>query len=149
MLYGDQGAGLRRETVVCCRDGLVPIRDRGRYHDVELKLAGGGIWLDEWVTTLAVGKPVTNGVEIYVADTCGGIPEARLRTIWQIGQTDKAASRRRHLGFGLWWVRSFSRRVGGMADVKSPVEVEGEQGCQFSLRLPLRGRRPPGLDTVA
>jgi putative methionine-R-sulfoxide reductase with GAF domain len=99
----------------------------------------------EWVTRPKLGRPARSGVEVYVADTCGGISEGRQRTMWEIGATEKRAAKRRHLGFGLWWVRAFAQRSGGGVEVESPVEVEGQEGCRFTLRLPEKCRRPSRL----
>jgi GAF domain-containing protein len=93
-----------------------------------------------WETTTKAGNRIENGVEFYIKDSCGGIPESKLKTLWDFGTTSKNSMKHKHLGFGLWWVKAFVERLGGAVTVHPHVNVEGQQGCQFTVSLPLRSR---------
>jgi GAF domain-containing protein len=99
------------------------------------------IGLDKWVTRPKTDRPITNGVEITVEDTCGGIPADRFGKIWQIESAEKTEFRHRHLGFGLWWVKAFVERVGGEISAEPEVSVNNEVGCRFTVRIPIETRR--------
>lgn len=97
-----------------------------------------------WTSSDRAGNTTVSGVEIYVEDTCGGIPAARRRTLWEIDRAAKTEARFRHIGFGLWWIRAFVERVGGTVEVEPETIVEGVRGCRFTVRVPFKFRHGSG-----
>jgi signal transduction histidine kinase len=97
-----------------------------------------------WTSTDRAGNTIQSGVEIYVEDTCGGIPLPKRRTLWEIGGAAKTEGRLRHLGFGLWWIKAFVERIGGTVEVEPDTIVDGVRGCRFTVRLPFKFRRGNG-----
>jgi GAF domain-containing protein/CheY-like chemotaxis protein len=71
-------------------------------------------------------------VIVTVRDTGPGIPPHIEEKIFHMGTTTKRGG----MGYGLWWSRTFLRRLGGDIVLKS---VEGE-GCTFTVTLPVRLR---------
>ena len=69
-------------------------------------------------------------VIVTVTDTGPGIPLEMQDKVFNIGTTTKRGG----MGFGLWWSRTFLRRLGGNIMVKS----EEGQGCTFTVTLPIR-----------
>jgi signal transduction histidine kinase/DNA-binding response OmpR family regulator len=68
-------------------------------------------------------------VEVVVQDTGPGIPSEMRDRIFQMGTTTKPGG----TGFGLWWSRTFLRRLGG--DLL--LESQGGRGCVFQVLLPI------------
>ena len=75
------------------------------------------------------GWVADGGVEVAVADTGRGIPEALHDKIFDPDFSKHTRGRR---GFGLWWVRTFVQRFGGAIGVTSTPGL----GSIFTLRLP-------------
>jgi GAF domain-containing protein/CheY-like chemotaxis protein len=67
-------------------------------------------------------------VEVVVRDTGPGIPPEIRDKIFQIGATSKPGG----TGFGLWWSRTFLRRLGGDIELG---KADGK-GCAFRVLLP-------------
>lgn len=98
-----------------------------------------------WTTTARRTAPIVNGVEFYVEDSCGGISDERCERLFELGSTKKRPGTHTGLGYGLWWVKSFVERVGGVVIVEPRVKVEGRDGCRFTVRLPIKCRPPPSI----
>lgn len=110
---------------------------------IEALPGGGTIWIGtgKWVTTPRSAEPIVSGVEVTVTDTCGGIPSERLATLWEIDRTTKSSAKKRHLGFGLWWVKAYVERMGGTVTVDPRIETASGTGCRFTVRLPMKARQ--------
>lgn len=91
-----------------------------------------------WVIEQAREKPVV-GVEIRISDTGIGISEDIKDKIFEITTSQK--KHRQGMGFGLWWVRAFTDRIGGELGF---VSREG-QGTTFWLRIPKHSKRPESI----
>ena len=74
---------------------------------------------DSWVTAC-------------IEDDGPGIPPDRQDEIFEFDVETGAREQTRGLGFGLWWVRTLMRRLGGSIRVES----DGRHGTTFWLRLP-------------
>ncbi len=70
-------------------------------------------------------------VEIEVADTGIGIPQAMQKHIFELGHTDKPEGQVG--GYGLFWVALTLQRLNGDISVKSQEGV----GTTFTVKLPL------------
>jgi GAF domain-containing protein/FixJ family two-component response regulator len=68
-------------------------------------------------------------IEVTVEDTGPGIPAGVRDKVFQMGTTTKPGG----TGFGLWWSRTFLRRLGGDIMIDS---CDGN-GCVFRLTLPI------------
>jgi signal transduction histidine kinase len=81
--------------------------------------------------TLTVGTRRANDrhIEVVVRDTGPGIPADIRGQIFHMGTTTKVGSS----GFGLWWSRTFLRRLGG----DMMLESSGPKGCVFRVTLPV------------
>ena len=74
-------------------------------------------------------------VVVTVKDTGPGIPPHVREKIFRLGTTTKRGG----MGYGLWWSRTFLRRLGG--DIA--LESQEGQGCVFTVTLPIsEGGRP-------
>jgi signal transduction histidine kinase len=71
-------------------------------------------------------------VEITVSDSGPGIPPELHDRIFEFNVSGRGKSRPDKLGFGLWWVKTVMRRLGGAVSVES----DGQHGAAFRLRLP-------------
>jgi signal transduction histidine kinase len=83
---------------------------------------------------LAESAPETNSadcLEVTVTDTGPGIPPAIKSQLFQFGTTTKQTGRGG--GYGLWWVRTWLRRLGG--DIHHDETYGG--GARFLITLPL------------
>jgi len=69
---------------------------------------------------------------VTVKDTGPGIPSHIREKVFHMGTTTK----QRGMGYGLWWSRTFLRRLGGDIVLES---VEGK-GCIFTVTLPISGK---------
>jgi signal transduction histidine kinase len=67
-------------------------------------------------------------IVVTVKDTGPGIPLHIREKIFRLGTTTKPGG----MGYGLWWSRTFLRRLGG--DIA--VESEEGRGCVFTVTLP-------------
>jgi GAF domain-containing protein/two-component sensor histidine kinase len=74
-------------------------------------------------------------VTIWVEDDGTGIPLDRQDAIFEFDAVSSARERSHSLGFGLWWVRTLMRRLGGSIRVES----DGQRGTTFRVRLPRAG----------
>ena len=77
------------------------------------------------------GKAGPQWVEVAVSDSGPGIPPEFHNQIFELNFS-RSASYPGKLGFGLWWVKTLMRRLGGAVIVES----DGEHGTTFRLRLP-------------
>jgi signal transduction histidine kinase len=68
-------------------------------------------------------------VIVTVTDTGTGIPPQIQEKLFHMGTTTKRGG----MGYGLWWSRTFLRRLGG--DIT--VESEEGKGCTFTVALPI------------
>jgi GAF domain-containing protein len=68
-------------------------------------------------------------IVVTVQDTGPGIPLHIREKIFRLGTTTKPGG----MGYGLWWSRTFLRRLGG--DIA--VESEEGRGCVFTVTLPM------------
>jgi signal transduction histidine kinase len=68
-------------------------------------------------------------VVVTVQDTGPGIPPRIRDRLFRMGTTTKPGG----MGYGLWWSRTFLRRLGG--DIA--VESEEGRGCVFTVTLPI------------
>jgi GAF domain-containing protein/DNA-binding response OmpR family regulator len=68
-------------------------------------------------------------VEVVVRDSGPGIPEELRERVFEMGATTKPGG----TGFGLWWSRTFVRRLGG--DLL--LEKHDGEGCLFRVLLPI------------
>jgi len=73
-----------------------------------------------------------------VADTGPGIEASQHEEIFRLGFGSKAG--KGHLGYGLWWTRTFLKRLGGEIHLESQVG----QGSTFTIVLPVV--QVPGRD---
>jgi signal transduction histidine kinase len=71
-------------------------------------------------------------VEITVSDSGPGIPPELHDNIFELNYSNRGKSRPGKLGFGLWWVKTVMRRLGGSVSVES----DGRHGAAFRLLLP-------------
>ena len=72
-------------------------------------------------------------VQILFTDTGIGIPEDQREKIFDLFvSSSQSNGKRQHLGFGLWWVRTFIRDNKGDIDVQSEVG----KGSTFTITLP-------------
>jgi len=74
-------------------------------------------------------QQVDDVVVVTVKDTGPGIPPQIREKIFRMGTTTKEGG----MGYGLWWSRTFLRRLGG--DIR--VESEEGKGCVFTVTLPV------------
>jgi len=79
-----------------------------------------------------VGRCAGDCVEVAVSDTGGGIPDDVRERLFTLGATTK----KRGLGYGLWWAKTSLSWVEG--DIK--VESELGKGSTFTVSLPIPGR---------
>ncbi len=86
---------------------------------------------DEGVITIS-GTTHGDWVEIIVRDTGLGIPADLHERIFEFNFSGRGGARPGKLGFGLWWVKTVMRRLGGSVHVES----DGLHGAAFRLRLP-------------
>jgi len=82
---------------------------------------GGSLWIHS--------QRIDDHVVVIVKDTGPGIPPQIRDKIFHVGTTTK----RNGMGYGLWWSRTFLRRLGGDMTVES---AEGK-GCTFTVTLPI------------
>jgi signal transduction histidine kinase len=75
-------------------------------------------------------------VTVAVADDGIGIPIDRQAEIFEFDVESSSRERAHGLGFGLWWVRTLMRRLGGSINVIS----DGQHGSTFRVRLPRADR---------
>ena len=75
-------------------------------------------------------------VSVDVADDGTGIPPDRQAEIFEFEIESSSRDRAHGLGFGLWWVRTLMRRLGGSIHVES----DGRHGTTFRVRLPRAGQ---------
>jgi two-component system NtrC family sensor kinase len=68
-------------------------------------------------------------IVVTVKDTGPGIPLRIREKIFRLGTTTKPGG----MGYGLWWSRTFLRRLGG--DIA--VESEEGRGCVLTVTLPI------------
>ena len=68
-------------------------------------------------------------VIVTVKDTGPGIPPQVRDKVFHIGTTTKRGG----MGYGLWWSRTFLRRLGG----DMVVESKQGKGCTFTVTLPV------------
>jgi GAF domain-containing protein len=71
-------------------------------------------------------------VEIVVSDNGPGISPQLHDKIFEFNYSGRGKSRAGKLGFGLWWVKTVMRRLGGSV----LVESDGKHGTAFRLRIP-------------
>ena len=75
-------------------------------------------------------------IKIIIKDSGVGIEKEKQKKIFEMGFSEKVNNvnkERKGLGFGLWWVKTFIKRVGGDIEVKS----KPMQGTEFEIRLPV------------
>ena len=77
-------------------------------------------------------RRVEDSVEVSVGDTGEGIPDAVVERLFTLG----ASTKKRGLGYGLWWARTSLGWVEG--DIR--VESEPGRGSTFTVSLPVPGR---------
>ncbi len=85
----------------------------------------------EGVVTIT-GAVRQTGVEIAVSDSGPGIPPELHDRIFEFYYSNRGKARPGKLGFGLWWVKTVMRRLGGSVSVES----DGVHGATFRLLLP-------------
>jgi GAF domain-containing protein len=73
-----------------------------------------------------------NWVRVSFSDTGKGIPEKDQARIFELFGSPGTDKERTHVGFGLWWIRTFLRDLGGDIEVKSQPNM----GATFTIRLP-------------
>jgi len=78
------------------------------------------------------GHAAEKWVEISVIDNGPGIPPELHNQIFELNFSGRAGAQPGKLGFGLWWVKTLMRRLGGSVGVES----DGRHGAKFILRLP-------------
>ena len=78
------------------------------------------------------GSRVIDGVMISISDNGPGISEDMQKRIFDFENRD--ASRKRNLGFGLWWVKTILFRIGGSIELKSKPGL----GTTFFLKFPAK-----------
>ena len=76
-------------------------------------------------------------VVVEISDTGRGIPAKQMANLWNMFQQSEDG-----LGFGLWWLRTFIERQGGLIECRS----EMSKGATFCVRLPAVGSREPSMD---
>jgi GAF domain-containing protein len=88
---------------------------------------------DVGVGTISIaGTAQKAWVEIVVSDNGPGIPADQHDRIFEFNFSGRGKTRPGKLGFGLWWVKTLMRRLGGSVQVES----DGVHGTAFRLRLP-------------
>jgi PAS domain S-box-containing protein len=130
-----QAKGLEIATAIAPGLPSRLVGDRDRIRQILLNLVGNAV---KFTQAGGVGVTVVRDggdVVIAVADTGPGIAPDRLEAIFEaFEQADDSATRRHEgTGLGLAIVRRLARLMGG--DVS--VETRPEQGCVFTVRLPL------------
>jgi signal transduction histidine kinase len=78
------------------------------------------------------GLTVPDWVEISIIDDGPGIPPELHNQIFELNFSGRAGVHPGKLGFGLWWVKTMMKRLGGSV----AVESDGQHGATFILRLP-------------
>jgi GAF domain-containing protein len=73
-----------------------------------------------------------NWVNVSFTDTGFGIPEEKLSGIFGLFTPRAERKKGKHLGFGLWWVKTFLRDIGGDIKIKSQVN----KGTTVTVQLP-------------
>lgn len=71
-------------------------------------------------------------VEIAVSDSGPGVAPELHERIFELNFSSRSGGVDAKLGFGLWWVKTWMTRMGGMV----AVESDGKHGTTFRLRLP-------------
>jgi protein-histidine pros-kinase len=96
---------------------------------------------EEGVVAVSVRHVIpANEIEIIVADTGIGIPQEKVKTIFDMfQQVDSSATRKfGGVGLGLYIVRKYTELLGGRVSVES----EFEKGSTFIVNLPVIGAGP-------
>jgi len=99
---------------------------------VERMLSGGTLTV---MTNLSSGR----WIEVNISDTGPGMDRPKQERVFELFYSEKKGS----LGFGLWWSRTFMRRIGGEISVKS----EAGKGSTFTITIPV-SRIPFGAPEV-
>jgi signal transduction histidine kinase len=73
-------------------------------------------------------------VDILITDTGSGIDSKKFDKIFELGYSEKKGG----IGYGLWWSRTFMRRIGGEINVSSVLG----KGSTFKITIPLISSSP-------
>jgi|GEM_PF-3438160 len=74
-----------------------------------------------------------NWITVAFTDTGIGIPDSEKDRIFELLSHPSSENKKKHhLGFGLWWIRTFLRDIGGNIEVESQPGT----GTTFTVRLP-------------
>jgi PAS domain S-box-containing protein len=138
-----QAKGIEIATVLAPDLPTWLIGDPDRVRQILLNLVGNAIKFTE---RGGVGIRIARdgeAIAITVSDTGPGIPETRLKAIFEEFEQAETSATRRHdgTGLGLTIVRRLARLMGGEVEVESRL---GEGAC-FRVRLPL----PAAPDSAA
>jgi CheY-like chemotaxis protein len=93
------------------------------------------------VTLRARHNPVSNRVEVEVADTGLGLPETVKPKLFTLGSSTKDD----RLGIGLWWCKTFMQATGGDLTLHS---TSAEDGTTFLVEIPCAPRESLKGDSV-
>lgn len=80
-------------------------------------------------------KSLNSHVRVSVSDTGAGIPDVEKGQIFSLFYSNRASKKTGHIGYGLWWARTFLRDIGGNVEVESELG----KGSTFIVTLP-RGK---------
>ena len=119
-------------------DHLPPVAGNKYLVDVFLELIDNSVEAMEVspAKRLTVGAKQEGGwIKVQFSDTGPGILTGREETIFEFfaPSSDKKLSEEGHRGFGLWWVKTFLKEIGGDIEYKSSPGI----GTTFYVRLPV------------
>ena len=115
-----------------CNEDLPPVKATRQLDEVFHNLIRNALdaMAEEGGSLLVRSRRVDNRmVVVTIKDTGPGIPAEIREKIFHMGTTTK----RRGMGYGLWWSRMFLRRLQG--DIL--LESDEGQGCTFTVTLPI------------
>jgi two-component system NtrC family sensor kinase len=134
------------EPVFRCADDLPAVPANKWVVEAFVELLSNAVqaMADSLPRVLEIGsrRSEDNGIEVWFTDTgCGIQPQARERIfeLFYTGRSDKESENATsaHLGFGLWWVKTFITELGGEINFESRVG----KGTTFVVHLPCSMRR--------
>ena len=85
------------------------------------------------------GLARSSWVEVAVRDNGPGIVPELQERIFEFDFSGRSGMQTGKLGFGLWWVKTWMARLGGLVQVES----DGKHGATFWLRLPFARETEP------
>jgi signal transduction histidine kinase len=130
-------------------EGPLPVlyTDQEKLRQILINLLSNATKFTEAGSITLHARSLGERVELVVADTGSGIPQAALELIFEEFRQVGSGAARAHSGTGLGL--AISRRLAGMLGGDITVESELEKGSTFTITLPVRLASVPGLSPPA